>query len=92
MRPYLTWATQAIDAELIPLAWNLCDRDQAPYWDSFIVAAAQRARGDVRYSEDMQAGVVFDSTLRVVNPLTEGSDVDRYTVQEPKAIRVKRSI
>ena len=90
MRPYLTWATQAIDAELIPLTWNLCDRDQAPYWDSFIVAASQRARGDVRYSEDMQAGMVFDGTLRVVIPLIEGSDVQQYSVQEPKATRVKR--
>jgi predicted nucleic acid-binding protein len=89
MRPYLAWTTQAVDAELIPLAWSLADRYQVSYWDSFIVAAAQRAVCDVLYSEDMKAGMSFDGGLRVVNPFAEevieAPTNDRYTVQETRA-------
>jgi len=40
------------------------------YWDSLIVAAALGASCGVLYSEDMQDGLVIDTCLTIVNPLT----------------------
>ena len=74
MLPYLEWTAQAVDAELILLTCNLYNRYKMSCCDSFIVAAAQRERRDVLHSEDMRAGIVFDGTLRVVNPFVEDSD------------------
>ena len=92
LRPYLAWIKSSIDEPLVRAAWLLSARHGVSHWDGFIVAAAQRARGDVLYSEDMQSGRVFDGTLRVVNPFIEGSEISQYSVQEPKAIcNLKRS-
>ena len=92
LRPYVAWIKSSIDELLVRAAWLLSDRHGVSHWDGLIVAAAQRARCDVRYSEDMQSGRVFDGTLRVVNPFIEGSEISQYSVQEPKAIyNLKRS-
>ncbi len=85
LRPYFGWIKSSIDEPLVRAAWLVSDRYGVSHWDGLIVAAAQRARCDVLYSEDMQAGMVFDSTLRVVNPFVEGSEAPQYSVQEPAA-------
>lgn len=43
---------------------------QVSFWDALIVAAAQKARCDVLYTEDLNHGQVFD-TLRVCNPFRQ---------------------
>ncbi len=40
---------------------------QVSFWDALIVVAAQKARCDTLYSEDLNTGQSFDS-VRVVNP------------------------
>lgn len=40
---------------------------QVSFWDALIVTAAQKARCDVLYTEDLNHGQVFD-TLTVCNP------------------------
>ncbi len=39
------------------------------YWDSLIVATALHANATTLYSQDMQAGLVVEGTLKIVNPL-----------------------
>jgi predicted nucleic acid-binding protein len=46
----------------------LAERHSLSFYDALIVAAAQQARCDVLYSEDMQHGHVFDGALRIENP------------------------
>ena len=75
LRPYVAWIKSSIDEPLVRAAWLLSDRHSVSHWDGLIVAAVQRARRDVLYSEDMQSGRVFDGTLRVVNPFIEGSEI-----------------
>jgi predicted nucleic acid-binding protein len=47
---------------------ELRDRYNFSFWDSLIVAAAMKAGATTLYSEDMQAGLVVESCLRIVNP------------------------
>ena len=82
---------RAVDAELIALAWQLGERYRVSCWDSFIVAAAQRAGCDLLYSEDMQPGMIFDGGLRIVNPFAEGAELGTtFSVQEPRATYAAR--
>ena len=80
LRPYLAWIKSSIDEPLVRAAWLLSARHGVSHWDGLIVAAAQRARCDVLYSEDMPSGRVFDGPLRVVNPFIEGSEISQYSV------------
>lgn len=52
---------------LIEDAWRIEDRFQLSWWDSLIVAAAQRAGCQYLLSEDFQPGQAFDG-VTVVNP------------------------
>lgn len=49
-------------------ALTLRTRYKLPWYDSLIVAAALQAECRILYSEDFQAGQVFEGTLTVVNP------------------------
>jgi predicted nucleic acid-binding protein len=46
----------------------LAERYQLAFYDALIVAAALLANAEVLYSEDMQHDMLFEGTLRVVNP------------------------
>ena len=93
LRPNLGWIKLSIDEPLVRAAWLVSDRYGISHWDGLIVAAAQCARCDVLYSEDMQAGMVFDGTLCVVNPFLEGGEAPQYSVQQPRATyKVNRTI
>jgi predicted nucleic acid-binding protein len=58
----------AIDVEMHEQAVALAQAHGLAIYDALIVAAAQRARCDVLYSEDMQAGRRFEAGLRIENP------------------------
>jgi predicted nucleic acid-binding protein len=51
-------------------ASHLREQYSFSYWDSLIVAAALQANATVLYSEDMQAGLVIDQRLTIINPFT----------------------
>jgi predicted nucleic acid-binding protein len=42
---------------------------QISFWDALIVTAAQKMRGELLYTEDLNDGYEFDS-LKVVNPFS----------------------
>jgi predicted nucleic acid-binding protein len=65
---YLEWEIVPNDGVLFEAAVTLHERFQLSLWDALIVAAAQRARATLLWTEDLQDGQRFD-TLRVKNPL-----------------------
>jgi predicted nucleic acid-binding protein len=65
---YLAWEIIPNDSALFIAAVSLHERFQLNFWDALIVAAAQRAKADVLWSEDLQDGQKFDD-VRVQNPL-----------------------
>jgi predicted nucleic acid-binding protein len=65
---YLNWEVISNDAGLFVAAVSLQERFQISLWDALIVAAAQRARAVIVWSEDLQNGQRFDN-LRIENPL-----------------------
>jgi predicted nucleic acid-binding protein len=61
--------------EVIPVTENIHDRARSlaerytlSFYDACTVSAALETEADVLYSEDMHAGLVFDTKLRIVNP------------------------
>jgi len=64
-----TIATVDIDATLVVEAVNIKERWQLSYWDSLILAAAERAGCGTVCSEDMSDGQRYGS-LVVCNPFT----------------------
>ena len=56
-----------IDAVLVQRAIGVCRRYRISYWDSLIVAAAERARCSRILSEDLNPGQSYDGVV-VVNP------------------------
>ena len=62
-----TEAIQELSVDVFRRATALCQRSQISYWDSAIIAAAQMAGCDAVYSEDLNAGQVYDG-IAVINP------------------------
>jgi predicted nucleic acid-binding protein len=58
----------AIDVEMHEQGVALAQAHGFAIYDALIIAAARRARCDVLYSEDMQAGRRFGAGLRIENP------------------------
>jgi len=63
----LTWHPIPVDAQLVEAGFAVLERHRLSWWDSLIVAAAQRAGCRYLLSEDLQAGQRF-GTVEVVNP------------------------
>ena len=61
--------TVDIDATLVVQAVNIKERWQLSYWDSLILAAAERSGCRTVYSEDMSDGQTYGSLI-VRNPFT----------------------
>lgn len=58
-----------IDSNLVILAAEASERFAISYWDGAIVAAAETARAEIVYSEDLNNGQRY-GTVRVVNPFS----------------------
>ena len=67
LQPILSLPVQPITIEVFQSALALSRRFGLPYWDSAILAAAQKLRCDAVYSEDLSAEQDYDG-LRVINP------------------------
>jgi len=65
---YLAWRVVENSKALFRRALEIQQRWQLSFWDSSIVAAAQRAQAVELWSEDLSTGQEFDG-LKVVNPL-----------------------
>ncbi len=67
VKGYSYWASTETTIGMVERAWHWMDRAQLAYWDSLIVAAAERAGCGYLLSEDFQTGRRF-GPLTVVNP------------------------
>jgi predicted nucleic acid-binding protein len=71
LRPYLTamaiWATAPLDAAVTAEAWGLQDRYRLGFWDSLLLASANRAGCSHFLSEDLNDGQLYGA-VQVVNP------------------------
>ena len=65
---YLAWDPVVNDGAIIMEAIDIERRYQLSFWDSLIVAAAQKSGASVIYSEDFNHGQKFGS-VEVLNPL-----------------------
>ena len=57
----------AIDRELVVEAAKIADRFKISYWDSALIAAAERLDAPILYTEDLDHDQLYGS-VRVVNP------------------------
>lgn len=65
----LDWNPQRLDAHLLLQAREIEQRYRISWWDSLIVAAAQRQECDVLLTEDLQDGMRFGDVV-VQNPFS----------------------
>jgi len=67
VRTFFAWRPVSIDEKVLDAAWRAQERYKLSWWDTLIVAAAQRADCRTLLSEDFQDGQRFGD-LTVVNP------------------------
>ena len=67
---FVQWRPVEMSLGLIQRGWRWMDQARLSYWDSLIVAAAEKAACVWLLSEDFQAGRRF-SSVTVVNPLLQ---------------------
>jgi predicted nucleic acid-binding protein len=67
------WQPIATNSQILEGAWLLQDRHQFPWWDAFIVAAAQLSECQYLLSEDFQGGLDFGK-LKVIHPFHQRPD------------------
>lgn len=65
---YLAWHIVDNDRDLLAAAFDVQRRWQLSFWDSLIVAAAQRSGAPVIWSEDLANGQHYGDVV-VINPL-----------------------
>lgn len=65
---YETWEVVQVDPVLIRAASEIQEQNVLSFWDSLIVAAAQRANAEILLSEDMNHGQVIGG-VEIHNPL-----------------------
>lgn len=58
-----------VTSTTVARAWEIRESYGLAWWDSQLLASALEAGCDVFYSEDLQAGLLIEKRLRVVNPL-----------------------
>ncbi|HKX00683.1 MAG TPA: PIN domain-containing protein [Bryobacteraceae bacterium] len=64
---FAQWQPVDTGMPLVQRAWHWMDKAELSYWDSLIVAAAERISCAYLLSEDFQAGQQFDH-VTVINP------------------------
>ena len=86
MQALMSWAPQAIDAQLLNRAREIERRYRTSWWDATIVAAAQAQSCTVLLSEDFQHGMVFGQ-VTVRDPFAPGIEEDPDAYQVPIVAR-----
>ena len=57
----------AIDLHLVIHAVHISEKHKLSYWDALIIAAAQKAKCNVLYTEDLNPGQMIDG-VTILNP------------------------
>ncbi|MBW3565445.1 MAG: PIN domain-containing protein [Acidobacteria bacterium] len=76
VRSLATWEPVVEDFSLITKGLEIENRWNLSFWDSMVVAAAQRSGSSILLSEDLQNGMELGS-VTVVNPFVEQDPGDR---------------
>ncbi|MHC4886224.1 MAG: PIN domain-containing protein [Planctomycetota bacterium] len=63
----MAWEPVDMTVDLLKMAKRVQEVHSISWWDALIVAAAQKAKCDIIYSEDLSAGQIYAGVL-VVNP------------------------
>ncbi len=66
---YLSWNIVETDSDLYLESLRFMNRYKLSYWDSAIIAAANRAGVEELWTEDLNGGQMYGK-VRAVNPLT----------------------
>jgi len=69
----MAWDPVAVDGALLENGWIIQDQYKFSWWDSLIIAAAQRANCSILLSEDLQHQQQIEH-LKIVNPFTTAVD------------------
>jgi predicted nucleic acid-binding protein len=67
---YLSWRVVENTKDLFCRSLEIQKNHQLSYWDSIVVAAAQRSQATELWTEDLNTGQSFDG-VTVVNPLSD---------------------
>ncbi|MFP4409692.1 MAG: PIN domain-containing protein [Spirochaetaceae bacterium] len=67
---YSVWKVIETDTALVVRGTEVMKRYKLSWWDSMIVAAAEKADADILWTEDLNDGQQFGK-LKVVNPLKQ---------------------
>ena len=65
---YAKYIVVEVSKALLLKASILREQYAFSFWDSIIVSSALQAGVSVLYSEDMQAGLVVENRVRIINP------------------------
>ena len=65
---YQKYQVLDINQDVLLVASNLRQRYNFSFWDGMVVASALLANAKILYSEDMQAGLIIDNSLEIVQP------------------------
>lgn len=65
---YLSWNIVVNDQSLLLDSFAIMERYQVSYWDSAIIAAANRSKVDELWTEDLNSGQMY-GIIRAVNPI-----------------------
>lgn len=67
------WRPGGMNLSVVERGWYWMDRAQLSYWDSLILASAERLGCSLLLSEDFQTGRSFEG-VRVINPFEESPE------------------
>ena len=65
---YLSWNFVENTQSLLKDSFVMMERYQLSYWDSAIIAAANRSKVDELWTEDLNSGQMYGN-IRAVNPI-----------------------
>jgi predicted nucleic acid-binding protein len=69
---YLSWNVVENNTSLLMESFAIMKRYQTSYWDSAIIAAANRSNVDELWTEDLNSGQMY-GTVRAINPISKDS-------------------
>jgi len=73
---YAKYVVVEVSKALLLKALALWEQSAFSFWDSTIVSSALHAGASVLYSEDMQAELVVENRVRIINPFADLPSTD----------------
>ena len=67
---YAKYTVHDIAKSILLRASSLRGENQFSFWDSLIISSAIESGCSTLYTEDMQAGLIINDSLKIVNPLS----------------------